>query len=260
MVDTLDKCEPSRIYRNGTLFCNCNQIGSWQSDICRETFQYLSSSNIKRPTLKSEVACKPKFLYLIDCNVCQCEPNGFLGTTSCTNRKCIRGHKADSCKTGDFLRTDNEICVCSDINYYIDSLCIKIDDIAVQEVNASDINKFIALDKSLEEVNDECVQNKKYTIDCNECTCSKQGRLICSKNECTTEKQVLREKSSSNNTFSFLPVLNRSNEECIPHVKYRFNCNTCTCSAVGSPTCTTMICLQDYMLDLKSLRVALQNS
>lgn len=69
--------------------------------------------------LRTNIACTPDDLYLIDCNICKCE------TSAC----------------GNILRLDDQICVCSEINYYIDRRCVRINHKIIQKIDINEITK-----------------------------------------------------------------------------------------------------------------------
>lgn len=217
------------------------------------------------PVLRTNILCIPNTLYLFDCNVCRCSSNGYIDIKLCTNRYCYQGHKADTCIYGDFLRLDSEICSCSDINYYIDRLCVKILKHIVQKLETNDIIKLVDIGKSWRRLQDlqshNCSSETTYTVDCNQCVCV-EGHLVCSTKICKQDlRPVFRnDKPGVKNESENLPVLRSGGDLCEPGKKYRYKCNICSCSPDGVPSCTTMICLEDFMLDVKAVRGALSNS
>lgn len=197
-------------------------------------------------------------MYIIDCNVCRCATTGFIDVSLCTNRHCFKGHKADSCSYGDILRFGNQLCSCSDISYFIDRQCIKLDKEIVQNLELDELLKLIEIGKSwrrLRELqSDICKPDSMYTVDCNQCICN-SGHLVCSNKGCDPKPHLRHEKMSEMNET--LPELKSNDDKCKPGKKYRYKCNSCVCSSGGYPTCTTMICLEDFVLDAKALRTVL---
>lgn len=190
-------------------------------------------------SLRSNITCKPNSLYLIDCNVCKCDTKGLIQATSCTNRHCTTDNKADVCRFGDFLRTDTEICLCSDVNYYVDKLCRKINPKVIQEVNVTDVK--LVTDIGFK-ANKKCTAFREYYVDCNHCVCDESGKLICTKKDCRPKKDA---RKSENN----LPSVRSLKEQCIPGKRYKFKCNTCVCTTKKELSCTTMICKEDFIID-----------
>lgn len=236
-------------YRFEELFCTCNYKGKWMSYNCRETFQFLRPERIvTKDSLRSEINCTPNTLILIDCNICKCSDNGTIKSPSCTKRLCKKGHKADFCKFGDFLRTYEEICICSDINYYIDRLCVKVEGNSVQEINKTKINQIVEninpIRKSM--VSDSCIPQTKYTIDCNNCICDNNGELVCTNKVCDGNEKELKITNRLNDFFD-LPEVKSENDACVPRNKYRFKCNTCICTDKMTLSCTTMVCLENFI-------------
>ncbi|CAH2097547.1 unnamed protein product [Euphydryas editha] len=258
-ISIKDECEPHMTYRFEELFCTCNYKGKWMSYNCRETFQFLRSDGIvAKYSLRSKINCTPNTLILIDCNICYCSDKGAIKSSSCTNRLCHKGHKADYCKFGDFLRTNNEICICSDINYYIDRLCAKVEDNSVQEINKSKINQIVEninpIRKSM--INDSCIPQMKYTIDCNNCICDNNEELVCTNKVCDNNKGELKIMDHHNDFFD-LPEVNNENDSCVPRNKYRFKCNTCICTDKMTLSCTTMASIvisSNYNVDANEIK------
>ncbi|XP_046973676.1 uncharacterized protein LOC124540254 [Vanessa cardui] len=243
-----DECQPYMIYKFGELFCTCNYNGRWMSYNCRETFQYLrTSETMAKDTLRSNITCTPNALFLVDCNVCHCDKSGIIKSSFCTKRQCFGGHKADLCNFGDFLRTNDEICICSDINYYIDRLCVKVDGETIQEISNTKIDEIIQninpIRKSM--TNETCIPYQKYTIDCNSCICSSKGELVCTNKICKNDKLESKTKYRDND-FLKLTKVEDEEDKCNPGQKYRFKCNTCICTHKKTLSCTTMVCLEDY--------------
>ncbi|KAF9420495.1 hypothetical protein HW555_003245 [Spodoptera exigua] len=244
-----EDCEPNYLYRQNNLFCACSANGTWESKNCEDHFHYLRPrKRIYNYHLKTNIACTPNDLFLIDCNLCRCSSKGFIDVTLCTKRLCGRGHKVDDCAYGDMLRTENEMCRCSDINYYIDRLCIKVLKDPVQKIPAKEISKLDDIEKTV------CNSEVVYKVNCNTCIC-KDGNLVCTDTPCEHKKSTkvpLRAKKT--NEIKSLPRLKSMNAVCEPGKRYRYKCNVCSCTKDGSPSCTTMICLENYVLDMKSLR------
>lgn len=248
-----DECQRLVTYKLEELYCTCNYDSKWITFYCRETFQYLRpEKTTEKHSLRSNlnITCTPKSLFLIDCNICQCEKSGVIQPSSCTNRRCTpQGHKSDSCKFGDFLRTNDEICLCSDVNFYIDRLCRKVGDKTLQEVDKNDIaliTNTSQIRKNAETAT--CVPLKEYRIDCNRCVCDRNRELICTDKNCDTETAASRIGDDTEHFFN-LPQAEHERQICVPGQKYRIKCNTCICSQQRTLSCTTMVCLDDFMFD-----------
>lgn len=263
-----EDCQANYFYREDTTFCTCSDEGRWRSDECQERFRSLLPETSPLPyKLRTSVSCEPGMLYVVDCNICRCDSTGFINVAACTNRHCTPGHKADSCQIGDILRTNEEICACSDINYYIDRLCVSVENRPVQKVSQLALSKLVEVGESWRRVNDllsnTCDTRVVYSVDCNKCVCSEE-HLVCTTKICTLRKKLaLRHERSShdgNYNFMMLPVLHNPKDSCIPGKIYRFQCNTCYCTKDGHPSCATMMCLEDYVLDETALRGALSLS
>uniref|UniRef100_A0A2A4J4A4 Pacifastin domain-containing protein n=1 Tax=Heliothis virescens TaxID=7102 RepID=A0A2A4J4A4_HELVI len=251
-------CEPNVIFRQDNSFCTCSNEGYWMSDACEETFRYLhANNNDPMQNLRTNVACAPNLLYLFDCNVCRCPPTGIVDVTQCTTRYCGEGHKADMCLYGDIIRFENEICSCSDINYFIDRLCVKVQNQVVQTLLADEVRKLDDIGRSWRRLRDLqtdfCDPNVMYNVDCNRCACT-DGHLVCTKRICEeviTPSSLREEKLNEVD----LPELAQVNGAlCEPGKQYRFKCNICSCGFDGHASCTTMVCLEDVVLDEKALR------
>ncbi|KAH9636293.1 hypothetical protein HF086_003260 [Spodoptera exigua] len=244
-----EDCESNYLYRQNNLFCTCSANGTWESKNCEDHFHYLRPrKRIYNYHLKTNIACTPNDLFLIDCNLCRCSSKGLIDVTLCTKRHCGKGHKVDDCVYGDMLRTENEMCRCSDINYYIDRLCIKVLKDPVQKIPAKEISKLDDIEKKV------CNSEMVYQVNCNTCIC-KDGNLVCTDTACEHKKSTkmpLRAKKTT--AIKSLPRLKSMNAVCEPGKRYRYKCNVCSCTKDGSPSCTTMICLENYVLDIKSLR------
>ncbi|KAG6460629.1 hypothetical protein O3G_MSEX012109 [Manduca sexta] len=255
----LDKeCEPSLTYIEKSMICSCSTTGDWRSSNCRNRFRRIQTKNtLTKQILRTNIGCTPFMLYLIDCNICRCESTGVFKPSSCTNRPCASKNKAATCTAGDIERFGNELCACSDVNYFIDKLCSPINEKEVQTVEDRKLEKFVYADqpwrRSFED-NHRCKQNMTFTIDCNTCVC-KKNRL-----ECTNHVCKAKEIGRSKNSVKALPELKSPDEKCKPGRKYKYKCNICVCADDGSPTCTNMICLEDFILDLRAFRGALKTS
>lgn len=248
-----DECQQHVTYKLEELYCTCSYNGKWITFYCRETFQYLRpEKSTEQRTLRSNltITCTPKSLFLIDCNICQCGKSGVIHPSSCTNRSCTpKGHKSDSCKFGDFLRTDDEICLCSDVNFYIDRLCRKVGDKTLQELDRNDIAFITNTSKIRKNTEtDTCVPFKEHRIDCNRCICDRNRELICTNKICDKTMAALR-TGDENVHFFNLPQAEHESQICEPDQKYRIKCNTCICSQQRTLSCTTMVCLEDSMFD-----------
>ncbi|CAH2242976.1 jg13419 [Pararge aegeria aegeria] len=249
------ECQPHVTYKFEELYCTCNFEGRWLSFNCRETFQYLRSYNKAKHILRSTstIPCTPNSLFLIDCNVCQCDNSGRIRQTSCTNRICTtKPHKADVCKFGDFLRTKDEICICSDINFFIDRLCVKVGEKSLQELQRNDIALLTNTSHIRKNMDHTCVPLMEYKIDCNICVCDKNSELVCTNKICGSKKSALRIDDGSLDFYN-LPSAQYEGQECVPNEKYRIKCNACVCSKKGTLTCTTMVCLEDFIFDERAL-------
>lgn len=260
-----EDCQAKHVYRENTTFCICSDLGYWRSDNCQESFRFLHPKTTRMHyELRTNVICEPGFFYIIDCNICRCESNGFIDVSECTNRYCTTRHKADTCDYGDVLRMENELCACSDIHFYIDRLCIAIKTRPVQQISAQHLSKLIDVGRSWRRVSellsDICNTDFVYTVDCNKCVCH-DGVLVCTTNICQLKRKIaLRHEKKVDKTkseFESLPELHSLDDKCIPGQAYRYKCNTCQCNRNKDLTCGTMICLADYVLDEKDLRGAL---
>lgn len=260
-----EDCQANYFYREDTTFCTCSEEGMWKSDECQQRFRFLQQeTSLLHYKLRTSVTCQAGMLYAVDCNICRCDSTGFINVTACTNRHCIPGHKADSCQIGDILRTREEICACSDINFYIDRLCVPVQDRPIQKVSQSALTKLVEVGGSWRRVNDllsnKCDTQVIYSIDCNKCVCSEE-HLVCTTKICTLRKKIaLRNEKSGRQEiekFMTLPELRNPKQSCIPGKIYRYQCNTCYCTEEGHPSCATMMCLDDFVLDETALRGAL---
>ncbi|XP_049701768.2 uncharacterized protein LOC110381956 isoform X2 [Helicoverpa armigera] len=252
-------CEPNLVFRQDNSFCTCSNEGNWMSDTCEETFRYLHA-NYDDPmqNLRTNVACIPNALYLFDCNVCRCPLNGVVDVTQCTTRYCGDGLKADTCVYGDIIRLENEICACSDINYFIDRLCVKIENKVVQTLLPDDVIKLDDIGRSWRRLRDLqtdfCNTDVMYNVDCNRCACV-DGHLVCTKRTCEEVKKSFPLRDDRLNEVEILPELSSLNGTiCEPGKQYRLKCNICTCGQDGHASCSTMVCLEDVILDEKALR------
>ncbi|XP_045514158.1 uncharacterized protein LOC123707841 isoform X1 [Pieris brassicae] len=247
------ECQSNIRYIKDHTVCTCSDSGLWLSENCRKVIRTVRTDlPIVYGNLRSNVTCKSNSLYLIDCNVCKCDKSGLIQATSCTNRHCKTATKADFCLFGDFLRTHNEICLCSDVNYYIDKLCKKISPNLIQELNTADT-------KAVTDVgfksNKKCTAFREYYIDCNHCICEESGQLLCTKRDCRQNK--VNSRRSNNDE---LPIVQSVNDLCIPGQKYKLKCNTCICTLNEELSCTTMVCLDDFIIDGLALRRGLISS
>lgn len=257
-------CEPNSVFRQNNLFCRCNKHGFWLSEKCKETFSYFyPRTNVPDKALKTNLECTANNYYLIDCNICRCSDNNVFDVTLCTSRRCGHGHKAESCINGDILRLENELCVCSDINYYIDRLCINILNEVVQPLETKDVMKLEDIGKTwrlMSELSTElCDSDLKYTVDCRDCAC-KGGHLVCTTNDCKETKELKKLRQERVIEISHLPELESNvGASCKPGKMYRYKCNVCTCTKHGTPSCTKMVCVQNFDLDLSALRGVLSS-
>ncbi|OWR48894.1 putative pacifastin-related serine protease inhibitor [Danaus plexippus plexippus] len=258
-ISVKGECQPKMTYRYEELFCMCSYEGKWMSFNCRQTFRRLQMSKtlVKHP-MRTNITCTPKSLFLVDCNVCRCEGSGSIKPSSCTNRICSKGHKADRCRFGDFLRTSQEICICSDIGYYVDRLCVKVKNGVVQQLKTNDIEKIINVYKMRKAMTDTCIPHKEYKVDCNRCICDSTGKFSCSQDVCDKEKTI--RTSDLSQDFFNLPFINDENEKCKPGEKYRIKCNTCVCTDDSKLSCTTSVCLEDFLVHETSSTTGLPSS
>ncbi|XP_035452448.2 uncharacterized protein LOC118277659 [Spodoptera frugiperda] len=257
--EATEDCQPNNLYRINNRFCTCSNDGYWESENCEEEFHYLHpKKGINNYYLRTSVACTPNEYFLIDCNLCRCSPKGIIDVTLCTNRYCGQGHKADICAYGDVLRTENELCSCSDINYYIDRLCIRILNEPIQIVPTREIMKLDDVGKTRSVLRVDCNTDAVYEVNCNKCLC-KNGDLVCTDAVCEHKKGAVR--AEKKNEIEILPELKSVvGAVCQPGRRYRYKCNICSCTKDGFPSCTTMVCLEDYVLDIKSLRGLLSSN
>lgn len=257
-IDRITKavCEPQYMYRFKKLFCTCSLSGSWKTAHCLKKFQYLLP-DLPADTgavAKMNTKCTPNAFYLIDCNICRCDTNGLIRSSLCTSRTCKQGHKADTCAYGDYLRVDNQICLCSDVNYYIDQLCLNINPNRSQIIELNDLSKIIFFGPNLRTVTEHgtsCTPHSIYFKDCNRCVCIQDGQLMCTNKNCLSPKKDIfslkkRIKMSKKSDFLSLPELKNKKARCKPGVKYRLKCNICYCTPRRIASCTTMLCLEDF--------------
>lgn len=240
-------------YRHDNTICTCSAAGHWITKICKIKFQRLKSiDNPNLIMLKTNIDCSPNEIYLIDCNICKCSPTRRIDFAFCTSRTCPLRDKGDSCTSAQVYRSAKEFCSCSDLNYFIDKLCIKVKDEIVQKIDEKEISKLLHFGNKLNKIGHFCNDTNNYnttlTIDCNNCTCRGEGKLICSKHDCA-EKTVLRSDSAEKNASIYLPKLGNINDKCKPGVKYKYKCNTCVCNKVGQAICTSTICVEDLVVD-----------
>ncbi|XP_022818469.1 uncharacterized protein LOC111350967 isoform X2 [Spodoptera litura] len=253
--ESKEDCQPNYLYRTDNIFCTCSSNGYWESKNCEQEFHYLQpKKGIYNHYLRTSVACTANQYFLIDCNLCRCSPSGIMDVTLCTNRYCSKGHKADYCAYGDVLRTKTDLCSCSDINYYIDRLCIKILDEPIQIIPTKEILKLDDIKKAGPVLRAACNKDDVYEVNCNKCFC-KDGELVCTDTVCEYKQGDLKVKKT--NEIEILPELK---SVCQPGKRYRYKCNICTCTKDGFPSCTTMMCLKDYLIDMKSLRGVLSSN
>lgn len=104
----------------------------------------------------------------------------------------------------------------------------------------------------------DCNTDAVYEVNCNKCLC-KNGDLVCTDAVCEHKKGVVR--AEKKNEIEILPELKSVvGAVCQPGKRYRYKCNICSCTKDGFPSCTTMVCLEDYVLDIKSLRGLLSSN
>ncbi|XP_060807392.1 uncharacterized protein LOC106135795 [Amyelois transitella] len=247
------KCDPNTTYQDENKVCTCNSNGDWRSSNCHKHYRYLrSDSQYNGSALRATESCAPNKYYLVDCNICRCGNDKTIDPNHCTTRQCSKGHKIDKCEHGDILRTVDEICACSDINYYIDRLCLSVSDRRIQRVNKSEIRVLLRKDKTTERLlptnADKCTPNDVAEVDCNQCYCI-NGLWACTNKKCVVDirrKQngITRKRKKA---FLSLPEVFNDKEKCVPRKKYRYKCNTCICTKKSVLSCTSMICLESLI-------------
>lgn len=207
--------------------------------------------------VKTNIKCTPNSTYLLDCNVCECGMKGVIELSSCTNRRCVRVRKIDACTYGDYLRTPEEICTCSDINLYIDRLCVKVKDEAIQLIDRSRLKSIIDIGKTWTRTNEiyvkSCIPGSVLITDCNRCFCTSTESWACTMKGCLPPVLSALRSRKQKNEFYSLPKLNSEKGPCKPGKTYRYKCNSCVCSKKGLPICTSMLCMEDVVLDKKAL-------
>lgn len=165
--------------------------------------------------------------------------------------------KLNSCNPGDVIRTAKELCACSDINFFIDKLCLKLGDEPIQEVEAKALDAIIDFGSYWDDFRIKCKAFYTYTIDCSYCYCNENGEIFdCEYKQCANrfkDRPNLR-VSKLLGHFQALPKLGSLDATCKPGVKYRYNCNTCYCTDEKRPICTSMICLYDLKFTIQDLR------
>ncbi|CAH0403223.1 unnamed protein product [Chilo suppressalis] len=245
------ECVPNLMFRENNLICTCTHKGFWKAKECRKIFNHIREEKKFTVSLnKIDRTCKSNSLYLIGCNICRCSKRGLIEAVSCTSRPCTKGHKVKPCSFGDILRTKDELCSCSNINVYTDRLCLKVDDRKKQIISETALESIISVGDASSRIQDiydkKCIPKTVLNIDCNRCVCTEKKTLACTERGCVNpSKAIMRLKESYSKFFS-LPVLKSEDDKCTPGQKYRFDCNTCTCSSDAVPICTTMFCLKDY--------------
>ncbi|XP_053618248.1 uncharacterized protein LOC128679816 [Plodia interpunctella] len=241
------QCEPNYTYQEQNLICTCNEFGDWRSKNCYQNFHIIRARDmLSTPALRTkEFSCMPNKMYLVDCNMCICDESGYIDPSRCTTRTCTKGHKIDRCVFGDILRTTDELCSCSDINVYIDRLCVSISEHRIQKIKNELFDVLIQHDTRLRTIpvfSDRCSQADLAEVDCNTCYCI-AGNWACTNKKCEITKKVekLRNRKKA---FLSLPEVFSDKETCVPFRKYRYRCNTCICSKKKVLSCTSMICLE----------------
>ncbi|KAJ2940808.1 hypothetical protein O0L34_g10056 [Tuta absoluta] len=244
------ECEPDMLYNEGALWCLCDQRGFWRSSNCRSNFRSVrhKTTSLQGSVLKKDIPCESGSLYAVGCNVCECRATK-LTADACTNRTCATGGKEEPCKMGQLIRVDQQLCACSRIGTYIDDRCIKLPTKeTIQKISSGDIAELTAERPVTPHM--ICEPYSVIQQDCNTCSCSPYGRLTC------TNKLCLSNANTGNSTMPFgsslrasrldLPELKSDKEPCEPGQKYRYKCNTCSCSSNRVLACTTMICLEFF--------------
>lgn len=215
----------------------------------------LNENPIKKK-IKTNIACKPDSLYITDCNVCLCKASGVISFDSCTTRSCPKRFKGEVCNAGDVYRSANEFCTCNRINYYTDHYCLNVLDKAIQVIPAKDLNRIIDVGKNEISIDEnKCEDDAIFSKDCNICTCF-NNKYTCTDTKCPTESAALREQIKKK---TLLPELKSDDEKCIPGKRYQFKCNTCMCNFKGKAICTSMLCLEDLIIDAAALRKMIES-
>ncbi|KOB67283.1 putative pacifastin-related serine protease inhibitor [Operophtera brumata] len=245
-------CEPNQLYRQDTTFCSCTALGHWQSTDCKEKFHRLVlQEDPMKKHLKTNITCAPGSLYITDCNVCLCRYNRLINFDSCTTRACPKRFKGEVCNPGEVYRSANEFCVCNTINHYTDHFCLNVLDDAVQIVQAEYLAGIIDVGRNESSiVENTCKDDMTYTMDCNKCTCLNK-KYACTKTPCLNKTAGLRVGKLR---MSMMPELKSDDETCVPGKRYKFKCNTCTCNGKKQPVCTSMLCLEDIIVDATVLK------
>ncbi|RVE50761.1 hypothetical protein evm_004510 [Chilo suppressalis] len=245
------ECVPNLMFRENNLICTCTHKGFWKAKECRKIFNHIREEKKFTVSLnKIDRTCKSNSLYLIGCNICRCSKRGMIEEASCTSRPCTKRHKVKPCSFGDILRTKDELCSCSNINVYTDHLCLKVDDRKKQIISETALESIISVGDASSRIQDiydkKCIPKTVLNIDCNRCVCTEKKTLACTERGCVNPSKAIMRLKESYSTFFSLPVLKSEDDKCTPGQKYRFDCNTCTCSSDAVPICTTMFCLKDY--------------
>lgn len=244
------QCQPLQVYQLIHTVCECTGSGRWRSESCQKVFKFMQTKRVPpQKKLQVRVSCDPGNLYVIGCNVCVCSKEGLIDETKCSNRRCVTA-KTGVCQFGDLIRRDDKICACSDANVFLNQTCVEIGDRHIQPVQRGQIFKLLNLERSW--LQEECIPNQEYWIDCNKCTCDKFGSLQCTNDDCVLPE--LEADTTFRRKFSHsLPKLKDENQSCTPGNTYRVHCNTCVCSAIGKLHCTTMVCWDQIVDSIEPL-------
>lgn len=254
---TQKECAPYYTYRQDTLFCSCDSSGQWRADRCRKRFhQIRPRTNPYLLRIGTKISCIPDHFYIYECNICVCSASAYISLEYCTNRLCPVKHKIDPCNPGDVIRTEKELCACSNINYFVDSHCVNVTNEVIQEIKAKDLSNLIHLGNYWDNLKYTCKAFYTYILDCSTCDCASDIKLHCNHKQCEdlVDMRSLR-VSKAMKAYESLPILENLNTRCTPGIKYRYRCNTCYCTDGQHPICTTMICLDEIILTEDDLRL-----
>ncbi|XP_043213549.1 kielin/chordin-like protein isoform X2 [Amphibalanus amphitrite] len=157
--------------------------------------------------------------WLDGCNTCQC----VYGVTACTRETCappeqeMHGVPVQQCRPdSSWLDECDNQCVCSEDGR---SFCTLR--------SCPHGRQYGVPKKFVRAVNSTCTdEGATWRQDCNTCSCA-DGRVTCTENRCEAQAGIVARRGS----------------RCVPGSKWTDQClNTCRCTALGQPTCSSKAC------------------